>query len=100
MTVAGLPHRKIFTVLGSGTCPAAQDFWAVSVNMDTRLSSSAPVDAVTDRAGAHNWPAMVLKVVLRLVPTKGERRNRCDRDQRDNQRVLDRRDARLIVDEL
>jgi hypothetical protein len=50
--------------------PAAQDFWAVSVNMDTRLSSSAPVDTVTDRAGAHNWPAMVLKVVLRLVPTK------------------------------
>ena len=38
--------------------------------MDTRLSSSAPVDAVTDRAGAYNWPAMVLKVVLRLVPTR------------------------------
>ena len=31
---------------------------------------------------------------------QGERRNRCDRDQRGNQRVLDRRDARLIVDEL
>jgi hypothetical protein len=44
--------------------PAAQDFWAVSVDMDTRLSSSAPVDAVTDRAGAHNWPAMVLKAFL------------------------------------
>ena len=24
----------------------------------------------TQRAGGYNWPAMVLKVVLRLVPTK------------------------------
>jgi len=31
---------------------------------------------------------------------QGERRNGCDRDQRGNQRVLDRRDARLIVDKI
>jgi hypothetical protein len=42
---------------------------------------------------------MVLNVVLRLVPTKLNAAI-CDRDQRGNQRVLDRRDARLIVDEL
>jgi hypothetical protein len=50
--------------------PAAQDFSAVSFNMDTGLSSSAPVDAGTDRAGDYNCAAMVLNVVLRLVPTK------------------------------
>ena len=31
---------------------------------------------------------------------QGERRNGCNRDQRGNQGVFDRRDARLIVDEL
>jgi hypothetical protein len=43
---------------------------------------------------------MVLNVVLRLVPTKVNAAIAATAIKRGNQRVLDRRDARLIVDEL
>jgi len=56
--------------------------------------SSAPV------SGRLQLPGDGAERGAKVSADQGERRNRCDRDQRGNQRVLDRRDARLIVDEL
>jgi hypothetical protein len=67
--------------------------------------SSAIADLTPRRAKARQLRRLQLagnsaERGAKVSADQGERRNRCDRDQRGNQRVLDRRDARLIVDEL
>ena len=71
----------------------------------SRMRSSAIADLRPRRAKARQLRRLQLpgdgaERGAKVSADQGERRNRCDRDQRGNQRVLDRRDARLIVDEL